>query len=147
MGPLVTSHPPLTFYARLLPRRLADTMGPVQRGRAPSARLPLRERRCAALALVVGLTLSLNNSVAPSSTVALETVCLRAPAALPRSIRRMAHVKGLCEPPAVLFDEAALRTTPSAARASQAASYFSIVFKETLKPSSECGQAFRHGAS
>ena len=73
--------------------------------------------------------------------------CLRAPAALPRSIRRMAHVKGLCEPPAVLFDEAALRTTLSAARASQAASYFSIVFKETLKPSSECGQAFRHGAS
>lgn len=91
--------------------------------------------------------LGLNNSVAPSSTVALEAVCLRAPAALPRSIRRMAHVKGLCEPPAVLFDEAALRTTLSAARASQAASYFSIVFKETLKPSFECGQASRHGAS
>jgi hypothetical protein len=59
----------------------------------------------------------------------------------------MAHVKGFCEPPAAFFDEAALRTTLSAARASQAASYFSIVFKETLKPSSECGQASRHGAS
>jgi hypothetical protein len=88
-----------------------------------------------------------NNSVAPSSTVALETVCVP----LPLYHRQMAHVKGLCEPRAVNRELRSLMkrhcVRRSAQRASQAASYFSIVLKETLKPSSECGQASRHGAS
>jgi hypothetical protein len=134
VGPLVTSHPPLTFHARLLPRRLADTLGPVQRGRAPSARLPLRERRCAAL---VSTTAWRRH---PPSRSRLSACPCRfttgrwhmSKDSVNRELRSL--MKRHC-------------VRRSAQRASQAASYFSIVLKETLKPSSECGQASRHGAS